>query len=278
MVSLCAVVLLVLGSLSNVVGYQTVQSSNQSVIKERINQSVVKASQEDDLVEVTTHACGKLSVRPQVIKVSSQQAQEIQAIFEQVKTDLANVTTKQEAIAVFDQAVVALDKYGALGTLSIQQAQRLVTGPFKTYPLYIQHQQAQPISGVAENYFCLVCGFSDNTFPMGVIGYIPFFPYIMMGYHFWPFQLLGPVVVGTSWWVNEGGSGDDPAHGFMFSFGLNGFRGKIGTFTGALRTDGYSIGPESLDCYIGMNTFSGLTLGLYDVNMVLGFTPHIALE
>ena len=30
-------VLLVLGSLSNVVGYQTVQSSNQSVIKERIN-------------------------------------------------------------------------------------------------------------------------------------------------------------------------------------------------------------------------------------------------
>jgi hypothetical protein len=37
-VSLCAVVLLVLGSLNNVVGYQTVQSSNQSVIKERINQ------------------------------------------------------------------------------------------------------------------------------------------------------------------------------------------------------------------------------------------------
>ena len=37
-VSICAVVLLVLGSLSNVVGYQTVQSSNQSVIQERINQ------------------------------------------------------------------------------------------------------------------------------------------------------------------------------------------------------------------------------------------------
>src|SRR4030042_6741435 len=37
-VSICAVVLLVLGSLSNVVGYQTVQSSNQNVIKERINQ------------------------------------------------------------------------------------------------------------------------------------------------------------------------------------------------------------------------------------------------
>jgi hypothetical protein len=37
-VSLCAVVLLVLGSLCNVVGYQTVQSSNQSVINERTNQ------------------------------------------------------------------------------------------------------------------------------------------------------------------------------------------------------------------------------------------------
>jgi hypothetical protein len=37
-VSICAVVLLVLGSLSNVVGYQTVQTTQQNVIKERINQ------------------------------------------------------------------------------------------------------------------------------------------------------------------------------------------------------------------------------------------------
>jgi hypothetical protein len=36
--SLLAVCLLILGSQMNVVGYQTVQSSNQSVIKERINQ------------------------------------------------------------------------------------------------------------------------------------------------------------------------------------------------------------------------------------------------
>ena len=37
-VSLCAVVLLVLGSLSNVVGYQSVQTSQQNLSKERINQ------------------------------------------------------------------------------------------------------------------------------------------------------------------------------------------------------------------------------------------------
>jgi len=37
-VSICAVVLLVLGSLSNVVGYQTVETSQQNLIKERINQ------------------------------------------------------------------------------------------------------------------------------------------------------------------------------------------------------------------------------------------------
>jgi hypothetical protein len=36
-VSICTVVLLVLSSLSNVVGYQKVQSSNQSIINERIN-------------------------------------------------------------------------------------------------------------------------------------------------------------------------------------------------------------------------------------------------
>jgi hypothetical protein len=37
-VSICVVVLLVLASLSNVVGYQTVQTSQQNLIKERINQ------------------------------------------------------------------------------------------------------------------------------------------------------------------------------------------------------------------------------------------------
>jgi hypothetical protein len=37
-VSICAVVLLVLGSLSNVMGYQAVQTSQQNIIKERINQ------------------------------------------------------------------------------------------------------------------------------------------------------------------------------------------------------------------------------------------------
>jgi hypothetical protein len=37
-VSICAVVLLVLGSLSNDVGYQTVQASNQNIIKEEVDQ------------------------------------------------------------------------------------------------------------------------------------------------------------------------------------------------------------------------------------------------
>jgi hypothetical protein len=37
-VSICAVVLLVLASISNVVGYQTVQTSQQNLIKEKINQ------------------------------------------------------------------------------------------------------------------------------------------------------------------------------------------------------------------------------------------------
>jgi hypothetical protein len=37
-VSICAVVLLVLSSLTNVVGYQQVQSSNQKIINEKINQ------------------------------------------------------------------------------------------------------------------------------------------------------------------------------------------------------------------------------------------------
>lgn len=37
-ISICAVVLLILDSLSNVLGYQTVQSSKQNMINNKINQ------------------------------------------------------------------------------------------------------------------------------------------------------------------------------------------------------------------------------------------------
>ena len=37
-VSICAVVLLILGSLTNVIGYQTVQSSNQKIINDEVDQ------------------------------------------------------------------------------------------------------------------------------------------------------------------------------------------------------------------------------------------------
>ena len=40
-VSILAVVLLVMGSLSNVVGYQSVQTSQQNIVKERINQELL---------------------------------------------------------------------------------------------------------------------------------------------------------------------------------------------------------------------------------------------
>jgi hypothetical protein len=58
LVSICAMVLLVLGSLSNVVGYQSVQTSQQSVIKERINkrellfQTIVDISNNKEIQQI----------------------------------------------------------------------------------------------------------------------------------------------------------------------------------------------------------------------------------
>ncbi|DAC73364.1 MAG TPA: hypothetical protein DSN98_00320 [Thermoplasmata archaeon] len=57
-ISICAVILLVLGSLTNVVGYQTFQSSNQKIINEEINQkellfqTIVDIANNKDIPEI----------------------------------------------------------------------------------------------------------------------------------------------------------------------------------------------------------------------------------
>ena len=49
-------------------------------------------------------------------------------IFDDIKERLSNVASYDEAFIIFNDAVVALDKYGLLGGLSVKLAQRLVTG------------------------------------------------------------------------------------------------------------------------------------------------------
>jgi hypothetical protein len=93
-----------------------------------INFQVVKASTDNDLVEVTTQACGIKGYRDTTVKLTREQVNEIDLLFESINNKLNNATSKEESVRIFQNAIIELDKYGLLPRgMNIEQAQRLVT-------------------------------------------------------------------------------------------------------------------------------------------------------
>ncbi len=63
-----------------------------------INQSVVKASQDDDLVEVTTQACGIKGYGDTTVKLTREQYQNLEQYLVEFRARLNQTTTREEAV------------------------------------------------------------------------------------------------------------------------------------------------------------------------------------
>ena len=102
-----------------------------------INSSVVKVS--DNLVEVTSQACGIQGFGNTTVKLTKQQYQNLEQYLVEFRARLNQTTTKDEAIPIFKDAVVDLNKYGLLPKgMSLQRVQDIVTGnsiPKRTHPI-----------------------------------------------------------------------------------------------------------------------------------------------
>ncbi len=96
-----------------------------------INANVSKASVDSDLVEITTEVCGINGVTPNTVLLSKGDAEEVDRLFDSIRERLNATGTREETEKIFNEAVVELDKYGLLGGLSVEQAQKLVTGEYQ---------------------------------------------------------------------------------------------------------------------------------------------------
>jgi len=93
-----------------------------------INFNTVKASQDDDLVEVTTQACGIQGFGNTTVKLTKQQYQNLERYLVGFRARLNQTTTRAEAVPIFKESVVELNKYGLLPKgMSVERAQKLVT-------------------------------------------------------------------------------------------------------------------------------------------------------
>jgi hypothetical protein len=263
-----------------------------------INPGVVTASPQDELVEVTTQACGITGYGDTTVKLTKQQYQDLEQYLIEFRARLNQTTTREEAIPLFKDAVVELDKYGLLPKgMSVERVQRLVTAGHQSHRtnklvdklLLINHKSSEDYS----NYFCLIYG--ETTFPVTIGIILKLFRnfcvwrnhdnlfeiqsfggllnYLMprFGIRFWshsPISFFTVLHFGAIF-PDYYGYHDSPSGGYIYSLGSLGKKQYYGSFYGAipmrplLLMSPYMIyGTVSYIFYPGIIGFTGLKLDI----------------
>ncbi len=272
-----------------------------------INQSVVTASTDDDLVEVTTQACGIQGYGNTTVKLTKEQYQNLETYLVEFRARLNQTTTREETVPIFKEAVVELDKYGLLPRgMCVERAQRLVTSGYwfeKKLQFFEKLYDRTPVpQNVIQNQFCFVAGYTYNSLLVGPISMTCFVTLLAMSYFFYylavatgsiglkilstileivalgvdflllslpvvPFEIGGFVTFGDVMEQWEAPSYYHPSRGWIFSVGVNGFQSLNGSFYGTLREFGFFMSM----LYVGLSGFVGIVLGSMLPSMNLFF-------
>jgi hypothetical protein len=222
-----------------------------------INLNVVKASNDNDLVVVTTQACGIKGYGNTTVKLTREQYQDLEQYLVEFRARLNQTTTREEAIPIFKEAVVELNRYGLLPKgMSVEQAQRLVTGGYYNAKINKTIQRLSDTSDylIKSNFLCLITGAGSSIHIRGIL------PTIMT----WFSTLKIGALFGI---MTFGGSGYNPADfiwenfpatGWIDTYGLTGIKKWNDTFSGGCGVKFLSL---TYCEFIGARGFSGI--GIY---------------
>jgi hypothetical protein len=217
-----------------------------------INSSVVKASIDNDLVEVTSQACGIQDFGNTTVKLTKQQYQDLKQYLVDFRARLNQTTTREEAVPIFKDAVVELDKYGLLPKgMSVEQVQKLILIGYQNtlHFHYIGERKNSYYNGgdIYENYYCLIAGYTSVTASNGpiacLVAYLGFTIVGLIGFlsGLNPMQLYS--VIGLGEVSHELGYGYTvtPAIGWIYTNGVNGIGKWNGSFYGEIKDQHYTI-------------------------------------
>jgi hypothetical protein len=255
-----------------------------------INTSVVKASQDNDLVEVTTQACGIQGYGNTTVKLTREQYNDLEQYLVEFRARLNQTTTREEAIPIFKEAVMELDKYGLLPKgMSVERAQRLVlsssnvkNGEFFRKIFWDNQKEGFLVS----NLFSLVCGLCSNSvcfsgtysflrtmlslttnlhslnYLFGALASIDFLLHFVR--FLFPLYLFGEITFGR--FEDYHGYGDNhhyPSTGWISSIGILGVKTWSDNFYGRIREieiHGGVFEAAITHFYTGIIGFTGLSL------------------
>jgi len=272
-----------------------------------INSTVVKTSNDKDLVEVTSQACGIQGFGNTTVKLTKQQYQNLEQYLVDFRARLNQTSTREEAIPIFKDAVVELNKYGLLPTgMSVRAVQRLIVNRFQFLQQFLEPDDNKNHVGsdVKENRYCLITGKTGNTFYESgmmvfvekILDWLPhefytLFPlfdvilFLMSVLLTWinPLALAYRMYLGIVTWDAEIHYiyGYDPALGWIYTRGTNGTVSYNGTLYGYLpyKMGLYGgLGFVERDTFGGVEGFTGIKLLLPRLySFYLGSAMRVAI-
>ena len=215
-----------------------------------ISHSIVTASQEDDLIEVTSQACGITGYRDTTVKLTREQYQNLEQYLVEFRARLNQTSTREEAVPIFKEAVVELDKYGLLPKgMSTEQAQYVVTGRSHNPRMntLIRDILKKKNLNDSANILCFITGHSTYTeivtlfqkilsfgflSILGLLVNLPLpiyliFAIVLLGITmvFFALGYLRPMVLWSDIYIHGGDCS-------LFSLGLGGYKNWVGNYSG----------------------------------------------
>jgi hypothetical protein len=143
-----------------------VAQGNNGVIRQEIP--------DDKLVMFSTEVCGFPGLKPQTLRLTKQQASEIELIFDNIKDRLETISSRTEACVVFDEAVIELNTSGLLPKgISIEQAQKLVVNGYsqeqEIFSIFEKGSNKNSLQDLYNTFFCLVAGVVHDGYAVGIV-------------------------------------------------------------------------------------------------------------
>ena len=208
-----------------------------------INSNVVKTSTDNNLVEVTSQACGIKGFGNTTVKLTKQQYHDLEQYLVEFRARLNQTTTREEAIPIFKDAVVELNKYGLLPKgMSVERAQRLITRGNQ-----IRNAASVMKKHISEsmNVFCLFTAIAYDVIDLNVwllmyfllSQYIPYdSPLVLLYYFFFLYGFLKPLCFFNFLSVGYGGK-----FVYYVSIGLKGIKSGMNDISTVIGFTGLKI-------------------------------------
>jgi hypothetical protein len=234
-ICICAVVLLVLGSLSNVVGYQNVKSTvNDSPFFQPSTQKAKMETQENEL----------------------------DSILEDIKEKISNANTKEDCKRVFKESLIKLEKHGFLGDVRADDVYTIINNSYasgNSFSVYGESSQTLFLEHAGVYFYELSKKSKD-----------PFVEFLYHIFLFWNRDHLvhtgSYITFGKLYYCELFMYDADPAEGYIKIVSPNGETEFYNSFFGQLERihEGSLMDPDISNVYcIGIKGFIGILIDNY---------------